>query len=171
MRHGLSSYFNQIRNYNLSALIMITGRNNSGELIQRVISPARWVCCRGSMLPTRAKHVCLSPRHNVIFNCFFQWNSVTVLICFNRISQRNCSSNRTERDYSGSQNILACKWHKLAIPYLIANSWAEISPIFAITQPREPLQQANRQTALAAPQAKRTRVKTCPKNMLHYTVA
>lgn len=41
MRHGLSSYFNQIRNYNLSALIMITGRNNSGELIQRVISPAR----------------------------------------------------------------------------------------------------------------------------------
>lgn len=98
MRHGLSSYFNQIRNYNLSALIMITGRNNSGELIQRVISPARWVCCRGSMLPTRAKHVCLSPRHNVIFNFFFQWDSVTVLICFNRISQRNCSSNRTERD-------------------------------------------------------------------------
>lgn len=98
MRHGLSSYFNQIRNYNLPALIMITGRNNSGELIQRVISPARWVCCRGSMLPTRAKHVCLSPRHNVIFNFFFQWDSVTVLICFNRISQRNCSSNRTERD-------------------------------------------------------------------------
>lgn len=170
MRHGLSSYFNQIRNYNLSALIMITGRNNSGELIQRVISPARWVCCRGSMLPTRAKHVCLSPRHNVIFNCFFQWNSVTVLICFNRISQRNCSSNRTERDNT--------EVHKI---YWRANgtnsqfpTWlltAEISPIFAITQPREPLQQANRQTALEAPQAKRTRVKTCPQNMLHYTVA
>jgi len=26
------------------------------------------------------------------------------------------------------------------IPYLIANSWAEISPIFAITQLREPLE-------------------------------
>lgn len=41
MRYGLSVYFNQFRNYNLSTLIRITGRNYSGELIQRVISPAR----------------------------------------------------------------------------------------------------------------------------------